>query len=78
MLSISDVINMSKNMSDFKENLNVFANENIETIEKLLMCQSKNEPWFDYRKCLITVSNVHEVVTQTAKVEKGGDGTVNM
>ena len=42
------------------------------------MCQSKNEPWFDYRKCLITVSNVHEVVTQTAKVEKGGDGTVNM
>ena len=78
VLSISDVINMSKNMSDFKENLNVFANENIETIEKLLMCQSKNEPWFDYRKCLITVSNVHEVVTQTAKVEKGGDGTVNM
>ena len=78
VLSISDVINMSKNMSDFKENLNVFANENIETIEKLTMCQSKNEPWFDYRKCLITLSKVHEVVTQMAKVEKGDGGTVNM
>ena len=42
------------------------------------MCQSKNEPWFDYRKCLITLSKVHEVLTQMAKVEKGDGGTVNM
>ena len=34
LLSISDVINMSKNTSDFKENLTVFSKENIETIEK--------------------------------------------
>ena len=43
VLSISDVINMSKNMSDFKENLSVFTKENIETIEKLTMGRSENE-----------------------------------
>ena len=37
VLTISDVINMSKNMSDFKENLSVFTKENNETIEKLTM-----------------------------------------
>ena len=37
MLSIPDVINMSKNMSDFKENLRVFTKGSIETIEKLIM-----------------------------------------
>ena len=37
VLGISDVINMSKNMSDFKENLSVFTKENIETIEKVTM-----------------------------------------
>ena len=37
------VINVSKNMSDFKENLSVFTKENIETIEKLTMGQSENE-----------------------------------
>ena len=78
MLSISDVINMSKNMSDFKENLSVFTKENIETIEKITMCQSENEYWFEYRKWLITASKAHEVVTKTTKVEKGGGGTVNM
>ena len=36
MLSILDVINMSKNMSDFKENLRVFTKGSIETIEKLI------------------------------------------
>ena len=35
--------NVSKNMSDFKENLSVFTKENIETIEKLTMGQSENE-----------------------------------
>ena len=78
VLSISDVINMSKNMSDFKENLSVFTKENIETIEKLTMGQSENEHWFEYRKCLITASKAHEVVTKMTKVEKGGGGTVNM
>ena len=72
--SISDVINMSKNMSDFKENLSVFTKENIETIEKLTMGQSENEHWFEYRKCLITASKAHEVVTKMTKVEKGGGG----
>ena len=48
VLSISDVINMSKNMSDFKENLSVFTKENIETTEKLTMDQSENEHWFEY------------------------------
>ena len=43
VLSISDVINISKNMSDFRENLGVFTKENLETIEKLTMGQSKNE-----------------------------------
>ena len=33
VLGISDVINMSKNMSDFKENLSVFTKENIETMK---------------------------------------------
>ena len=33
VLSISDVTDMSKNVSDFKENLSVFTKENIETIE---------------------------------------------
>ena len=36
MLSIPDVINMSKNMSDFNENLRVFTKGSIETIEKLI------------------------------------------
>ena len=39
MLSISDVINMSKNMSDFKENSRFFTKENTETIEKLTIGQ---------------------------------------
>ena len=34
VLDICVVINMSKNMSDFKQNLNVFTKENIKTIEK--------------------------------------------
>ena len=56
VLSISDVINMSKNVSKFKENLSVFTKENIETIEKLTMGQSENEHLFEeYRKCLITL-----------------------
>ena len=37
VLSISDVIKMSKNMSDFKEKLSVFTKEYIETIEKLTL-----------------------------------------
>ena len=37
VLSISDVINMSKNMSDFKEKLSVFTKEYIETIEKFTL-----------------------------------------
>ena len=49
VLSISDVISMSKNMSDFKENLSIFAKKNIETIEKLTMSQSESEHWFEYR-----------------------------
>ena len=76
VLSISDVINMSKNMSDFKENLSVFTKENIETIEKLTMGRSENKHWFEYRKCLITASKAHEVATKMTKVEKGGGGIV--
>ena len=52
VLSISDLINMSKNMSDFMENLSVFTKENIETTEKLTMDQSENEHWFEHPKCL--------------------------
>ena len=74
VLSISNVINMSKNMSDFKENLSVFTKENIETIEKLTMGQNQNVHWFEYRKCLITALKVLEIF----KVEKGGGGTINM
>ena len=33
VLRISDVTDMSKNVSDFEENLSVFTKENIETIE---------------------------------------------
>ena len=65
-------------MTDFKENLNVFTKENIETIEKLTMDQSENEHWLEYRKCLITASKAHELVTKMTKVEKGGGGTVSM
>ena len=62
-LTISDVIVMSKNMSDFKENLSL-SKENIESIEKFTIGQSENEHWFEYRKCLITASKAHEVVTK--------------
>ena len=68
---------MSKNMSDFKENLSVFTKENIETIEKLTMGQNENELWFEYSKCLITASKYHEAVTKLTKVEKGGGSTAN-
>ena len=68
---------MSKNMSDFKENLSVFTKENIETIEKLTMGQNENELWFEYSKCLITASKSHEAVTKLTKVEKGGGSTAN-
>ena len=51
---------MSKNISDFNENLSVFTKEKIETIEKLTMVQSEN----DYRKCLIIESKAHEVFTK--------------
>ena len=78
MISISDVINMSKNMSDFKENFRVFTKANIETIEKLTMGQSEIKHWFEYRKCLIPASKAHEVVAKMTKVEKGGGGTINM
>ena len=37
LLSIYNVINMFKNRSDFKKNLNVFTKENIEAIVKLTM-----------------------------------------
>ena len=68
MLSISDIISMSKNMSEFKENLSAFTKENIDTIEKLTIGQNENEHWFEYRKCLITASKAHEVVTEMTKV----------
>ena len=42
------------------------------------MAQSENENWFEYRKCLITASKAHEVVTKMTKVEKGGGGTISM
>ena len=72
---MSDVINMSKNISFFKGDvLNVFNKENIETIEKLTMGQSENRHWLEYRKCLITASKAHEVVTE---MTKSGD-IVNM
>ena len=69
---------MSKITSDVKENLSVFTKENIETIEKLTMGQSENEHWFEYWKCLITDSKTYEKVTKITKVEKGGNGTVNL
>ena len=47
-LTITEVNNMSKNISDFKENF--------ETIEKFTMGQNENEHWFEYRKCLISAS----------------------
>ena len=50
VFSISDIINMSESMSDFKENLSVFTKENIETIEKFTMGQSENEYWLEHRK----------------------------
>ena len=78
VLSISDVINMSKDMSDFKENLSVLTKENIRTIEKLTMSQSENEHWCEYRKCLITASKAHNVFTKMTKIEKVGGGAVNM
>ena len=37
VLDVCNVIDMSSNMSDFKQNINVFTKENIETIEKLTM-----------------------------------------
>ena len=64
MLSISDVINISKNMSDFRENVDVFTKENLETIEKLTMGHSENEHQLEYCKFLITASKAHEVVTK--------------
>ena len=70
MLSIYNVINKSENIGDFKENLSVFTNWNIETIEKLTMTQSENEHRFEYCKCLITASKAHEVVTKMTKGEK--------
>ena len=74
MLSISDVINMSKNMSDFKENSRFFTKENTETIEKLTIGQ-----WlFEHRKCFITASKAREVVTEMNKAEKGGGDTINI
>ena len=69
---------MSKGMSDFKEELRFFAEENIESIEKFTIGQSENEHWFEYCQCLITASKAHEVVTKITKVEKGGGGTINM
>ena len=35
MLSISEVINMSKNLSDFKENLSIFTNEILKPLKNL-------------------------------------------
>ena len=56
---MSLIYEYNKNMSNFKENLSVFTKENIETIEKLIMDQSENQHWFEYRKCLITASKAH-------------------
>ena len=70
VLSIYNVINKSENIGDFKENLSVFTNWNIETIEKLTMTQSENEHRFEYCKCLITASKAHELVTKMTKGEK--------
>ena len=79
VLRISYVINMSKNMNDFKENLRFFTKENIETIEKLAMGQSENEHCIEYRKSLITASKAHEVITKMTKIERGGGGgTIKM
>ena len=40
------------------------------------MGQSENEHWFEYRRCLITASKAHEVITKITKVEKGGGGRI--
>ena len=69
---------MSKNISDFKENLSIFTKDYIETIKNLTMGKSEKEHWFKYRECPITVSKSHEVVNKMTKVGKGGGGTVDM
>ena len=44
------------------------SRKTIDTIEKLTIGQNENEHWFEYRKCLITASKAHEVVTEMTKV----------
>ena len=48
MLSISDVINVSKKSSDVKGNLSISTNENIENIEKFTMDQTESKHWLEY------------------------------
>ena len=72
------VLSMSKNMNNFNQNLRVFTKENIKTIEKLTMGQSENGHWFEYRKCLLTASKAHEVVTKLTIVENDSSGTINI
>ena len=76
--TLKRAFNMSKKIGDFKGNLSIFTKENIEKIEKLIMCKSENKHWFEYRKYLITASKAHEAVANMTKIKKVGGGTINM
>ena len=63
----------------FKSNvLSNMTKENIERIEKLTRGQNTNNLWFSFRKCVVTASKCHDVLTKLNKIEKGGGGYVDM
>lgn len=79
LISIDDVIIMSKSEDEFLKNIDdYFTEHNIAKIEESTRKQSKNPAWFHFRKGVVTASKSHEVKTKMEKIDKGRGGNINM
>lgn len=72
VLSVNDVIAMSKSKFEFYENLKTcIDHERIQQIQLITRGQNVNKLWFDFRKNVITASKAHEVKSKMSKHAKG-------
>ena len=69
ILSIDDVLIMSKNKADFLKNVKESMTVKIiKTIEEITKGQNTNQNWYHHRKGVITASKAHDVSTKMKKI----------
>ena len=79
VVTVDDVIVMSKTLNEFYQNLFVnFSVDNVTLIEELTRGQNDNLLWYECRKGVISASKGHEIKTKMDKVIAGRGGYIKM